>query len=140
MWTVAANFQRTPDLVGELAAARRSVYIHQMNLVNSRNDFGHDDSHEAAALSWLLSLSSSCRVNTPGLFNVSDSCGVLLAVFTMHVRRVQRAAVSFTPHTVPRTVAHAVDKPTNTMDTSKPADASLRRVNQSVYSPVNTHI
>ena len=44
MWTVAANFQRTPDLVWELAAARRSVYIHQMNLVNSRNDFGHDDS------------------------------------------------------------------------------------------------
>jgi len=25
-------------------AARRSVYIHQMNRVNSRNDFGHDDS------------------------------------------------------------------------------------------------
>ena len=23
---------------------RHSVYIHQMNLVNSRNDFGHDDS------------------------------------------------------------------------------------------------
>jgi len=27
-----------------LAATRRSVYIHQMNRVNSRNDFGHDDS------------------------------------------------------------------------------------------------
>jgi len=27
-----------------LAATRRSVYIHQMNWVNSRNDFGHDDS------------------------------------------------------------------------------------------------
>ena len=25
-------------------ATRRSVYIHQMNRVNSRNDFGHDDS------------------------------------------------------------------------------------------------
>jgi len=24
-----------------LAATRRSVYIHQMNRVNSRNDFGH---------------------------------------------------------------------------------------------------
>ena len=24
--------------------SRRSVYIHQMNRVNSRNDFGHDDS------------------------------------------------------------------------------------------------
>ena len=27
-----------------LAATRRSVYIHQMNRLNSRNDFGHDDS------------------------------------------------------------------------------------------------
>jgi len=27
-----------------LAATRRSVCIHQMNRVNSRNDFGHDDS------------------------------------------------------------------------------------------------
>ena len=26
-----------------LAATRRSVYIHQMNRVNSRNDFGHDN-------------------------------------------------------------------------------------------------
>jgi len=31
-------------LVRWLAATRRSVYIHQMNRVNSRNDFGHDDS------------------------------------------------------------------------------------------------
>ena len=31
-------------LVWGLAATRRSVYIHQMNRVNSRNDFGHNDS------------------------------------------------------------------------------------------------
>jgi len=31
-------------LVWGLAATRRSVYIHQMNPVNTRNDFGHDDS------------------------------------------------------------------------------------------------
>ena len=31
-------------LVWGLAATRRSVCIHQMNRVNSRNDFGHDDS------------------------------------------------------------------------------------------------
>ena len=30
-------------LVWWLAATRRSVCIHQMNRVNSRNDFGHDD-------------------------------------------------------------------------------------------------
>ena len=31
-------------LGGGLAATRRSVYVHQLNRVNSRNDFGHDDS------------------------------------------------------------------------------------------------
>jgi len=31
-------------LVWGLAATRRSVYVHQMNRVNSRNDSGHDDS------------------------------------------------------------------------------------------------
>ena len=35
---------RSTGLVWWLAATRRSVYIHQMNRVNSRNDFGHDDS------------------------------------------------------------------------------------------------
>jgi len=31
-------------LVWGLSATRRSVYIYEMNRVNSRNDFGHDDS------------------------------------------------------------------------------------------------
>jgi len=31
-------------LVWGLAATRRSVYIYQMNRVNSRNNLGHDDS------------------------------------------------------------------------------------------------
>ena len=48
MWMVAANFWGTHSpslgLVWELTATRRSVYIHQMNRVNSPNDFGHDDS------------------------------------------------------------------------------------------------
>jgi len=49
MWTVAANFWWThsPSRLawsGGLAATRRSVYIHQMNRVNSHNDFGHADS------------------------------------------------------------------------------------------------
>jgi len=35
---------KSTGLVWDLAASRRSVYIHQMNRVNSRNDFGHDDS------------------------------------------------------------------------------------------------
>jgi len=48
VWTLAANFRRTQPksigLIWGLAATRRSVYIHQMNRVNSRNDFGHADS------------------------------------------------------------------------------------------------
>jgi len=35
---------KSTGLVWGLAATRRSVYIRQMNRVNSRNDFGHDDS------------------------------------------------------------------------------------------------
>jgi len=46
---IAANFRRThsPSQLAwseGLVATRRSVYIHLMNRVNSRNDFGHDDS------------------------------------------------------------------------------------------------
>jgi len=33
-------------LVWGLAAIRRSVCIHQLNRVNSRNDFSHDDSNK----------------------------------------------------------------------------------------------
>ena len=35
---------KSPGLVWGLAATRHSIYIHQMNRVNFRNDFGHDDS------------------------------------------------------------------------------------------------
>jgi len=35
---------KSTGFVWGLAATRRSVYIHQMNRVNSCNDFGHDDS------------------------------------------------------------------------------------------------
>ena len=35
---------KSTGLVWGLAATRRSVYIHQMNRVNYRNDSGHDDS------------------------------------------------------------------------------------------------
>jgi len=40
----ADSKSKSIGLVWGLAATRRSVYIHQMNRVNSRNDFGHDDS------------------------------------------------------------------------------------------------
>jgi len=35
---------KSTGLVWGLAATRHSVYIYQINRVNSRNDFGHDDS------------------------------------------------------------------------------------------------
>ena len=35
---------KSTGLVWGLTATQRSVYIHQMNRVNSRNDFGHDAS------------------------------------------------------------------------------------------------
>ena len=42
---VSADSQRKLiGLVWALAVTQRSVWIHQMNWVNSRNDFGHDDS------------------------------------------------------------------------------------------------
>ena len=41
---LADSQPKSTGLVWELAATRRSVYIHQMNWVNNRNDFGHDDS------------------------------------------------------------------------------------------------
>ena len=41
---LADSQPKSTGLVWGLAATRRSVCIHQMNPVNSRNDFGHDDS------------------------------------------------------------------------------------------------
>ena len=38
-------------LVCGLAATRRSVCIHEKNRVNSRNDFGHDDSTMSMSMS-----------------------------------------------------------------------------------------
>jgi len=38
----ADSQSKSIGLVWSLAATRRSVNIHQMNRVNSRNDFGHD--------------------------------------------------------------------------------------------------
>ena len=41
-WQFSADSQpKSTGLDWGLAATRRSVYIHQMNRVNSRNDFGH---------------------------------------------------------------------------------------------------
>jgi len=40
---VAANFRQNHS-PSQLVLSGRSVYIYQMNQMNSRNDFGHEDS------------------------------------------------------------------------------------------------
>ena len=46
MWMIAANFRRTHKSPSRLAWSKgwRPLGAHQMNRVNSRNDFGLDDS------------------------------------------------------------------------------------------------
>jgi len=44
MVDVDVDGPKSAGLAWGLAATRRSVYIHQVNRVNSRNDSGHDDS------------------------------------------------------------------------------------------------
>jgi len=44
-WQFSADSQpESIGLISGLAATRRSVYIHQINRVNSHSDFGYDDS------------------------------------------------------------------------------------------------
>ena len=66
MLTVAANFRRTQPksigLVWGLTATRRSICIHQMNQVNSRNDFGHDDIVVALLLQLLILKASLAKL------------------------------------------------------------------------------
>ena len=50
-------------LVWGLAATRRSIYIHQMNRVNSRNDFGHDDSTINIVMAIIILLKSEVVVS-----------------------------------------------------------------------------
>jgi len=51
---------KSTGLVWGLAATRRSVYIHQMNLENSCNDFGHDDSTINIVMAIINSKRGSC--------------------------------------------------------------------------------
>jgi len=50
---------KSTGLVWGLAATWRSVYIHQMNQVNSRNDFGHDDSTINIVMAIIIIIQSS---------------------------------------------------------------------------------
>ena len=56
-------------LVWGLAATRRSVYVHQMNRVNSRNAFSHDDStiNIVVVISIIIIYFLYPRYRSPGL-------------------------------------------------------------------------
>ena len=53
-------------LVWGLAATRRSVYIHQMNRANSRNDFGHDDSTINIVMAIIIIIIITCLLSKRG--------------------------------------------------------------------------
>ena len=81
---VAANFRRTRN-PNRLAwsegwrppGRRRSVYVHQMNWVNSRNDFGHDDSTINFVMAITIIIRSTQPCIPPGSLNrVPASAGV----------------------------------------------------------------
>ena len=62
---LADSQPKSTGLVWGLVATRRSIYIHQMNRVNSRNDFGPDDSTiniVVAIIINILLLFVDCRV------------------------------------------------------------------------------
>ena len=64
---IAANFRRTHSLSrlawseGWRPPTRRSIYIHPMNRVKSRNDFGHDDSTINIVMAIIIILLSAVR-------------------------------------------------------------------------------
>ena len=55
---------KSTGLVWGLAATRRSVYIHQMNRVNSHNDFGHDDSTINIVMAIIIIIIICCLLET----------------------------------------------------------------------------
>ena len=59
---LADSQPKSTGLVWVLAVTRRSVYIHQMNRVNSCNDFGHDDTIVNIVVAIIIS--SSIKLKT----------------------------------------------------------------------------
>jgi len=65
---------KSTGLVWGLAATRRSVYIHQMNRPNSRNDAGHDDSTINIVMAIIIILSLSVFTFTFSTFQLLVLC------------------------------------------------------------------
>jgi len=90
-------------LVWGLAATRRSVYIHQMNQVNSRNDFGHDDSTINIVMAIIIIIIIS---NTgPGKYRAKpwgQPLEFLLLPYPFHISRKWRHPYPTFSHSIPR--------------------------------------
>ena len=74
----AESQPKSTGLVWGLAATRRSVYIHQMNRVNSRNDFGHDDSIINIFMAIIITVCMTVKKFTENQFT---SLSILLSWF-----------------------------------------------------------
>ena len=84
MWMTAANNQRThsPSRLawsGVGGHPALSLYIHQMNRVNSRNDFGHDDSTINIVMAIIIIIKSipghlGSRLMNSSHFNTQSGC------------------------------------------------------------------
>jgi len=66
---------KSTGLVRGLAATRRSVYIHQMNRVNSRIDFSHDDSTINIVMAIIIIIIIIMRVRKLESDNVAECSG-----------------------------------------------------------------
>ena len=65
----AANFRRTdsPSRLAWSGGWRPPVYIHQMNRVNSHNDFGHDDSTINIVMAIIIIIIIISLLNVPSV-------------------------------------------------------------------------
>jgi len=93
MWMIAANFRRTysPSRL-RMAATRRSVYIHQMNRVNSSNDFGHDDSTINIVMAIIIIIIIKFLQSVHTL-----SCSLLLFHITLDAESHNNSSITFEP-------------------------------------------
>ena len=78
---------KSTGLVWGLAATRRSVYIHQMNRVNSRNDFGYDDSTINIVMAIIIIIITQLQFSQYFLNSTYRAISGLLLHFTPFIKQ-----------------------------------------------------
>ena len=71
---------KSTGLVWVLAVTRRSVYIHQMNRVNSCNDFGYDDSTINIVMAIIIIIIDHNHQNETAVHEDGSDSGRLLLI------------------------------------------------------------